>query len=94
MSASRYAVVVEIIINPGSDSAYRLGVLDEFVLPELRGLPGYFKSLWLNDGGGTGTCIVVFDDLERARADLEVLTREGGPTTVGARIHEIGVEDL
>jgi hypothetical protein len=94
LNRSRCAVVVEVAIEPGSDRAHRLGVLNEFVLPELRGLPGYLKSLWLNDGGGTGTCIVVFDDLERARADLEVLTREGGPTTVGARIHEIGVEDL
>jgi hypothetical protein len=94
LSGSRYAIVVEIIINPGSDSAHRLGVLDEFVLPELRGLPGYFKSLWLNDGGGTGTCIVVFDDAERARAGLEVLTRDGGPPVVRAGVHEIEVEDL
>jgi hypothetical protein len=94
VSERAYAAVVQIAIDPDSDPAHRHGILDEFVIPELRALPGYLKSLWLSDGDGIGTCIVVFDDAERARAGLDVLTREGGPPTLAARIHEVESEDL
>ncbi len=94
MSRSAYAAVVEIAIESGADPAHRHGVLNEYVLPELRDLPGYRESLWLNDGGGVGTCIVVFDAPEHARAGLEVLTRDGGPKAVKAAIHEVEIEDL
>ena len=93
MSGSAYAAVVEIVIEPDSDPAHRHGVLNEFVLPELRALPGYVKSLWLHDGGGAGTCIVVFEEAAQARAGLDVLTRDGGPSAVRAGIHEVELED-
>ena len=87
MSGTAYAAVVQVAIDPVADPAHRHGILEEFVIPELRALPGYRKSLWLVDGEGSGTCIVVFDDAESARVGLEVLTREGGPPTVSAGIH-------
>jgi hypothetical protein len=87
------AAVVEIVVEPGSDPAHRHGVLNEFVLPELRALPGYVKSLWLENGGGAGMCIVVFEEASQARAGLDVLTRDGGPPTIRAGIHEVGLED-
>ncbi|HEY1650597.1 MAG TPA: hypothetical protein VGG09_01825 [Acidimicrobiales bacterium] len=94
MSGQAYAAVVQIAIDPGSDPAHRRGVLDEFVIPELRTLPGYLQSVWLFDGASTGTCIVVFDEAEHARAALDVLTREGGPPSVAAGIHQVEAEDL
>jgi len=93
VSGSAYAAVVEIVIEPGSDPVHRHGVLNEFVLPELRALPGYVKSLWLDDGGGAATCIVVFEEAAQARAGLDVLTRDGGPRAVRAGIHEVELED-
>jgi hypothetical protein len=88
-----HAVVVRVALEPATDPMHRLRILDEFVIPELRGLPGYRNSLWLTDGVSTGTCIVVFDDAARAQAGLEVLTREGGPPTLAAAIHEVEAED-
>ncbi len=93
MSRQAYAAVVHVAIEPGSDPAHRRGILDEFVLPELRALPGYLKSLWLFDEVNIATCIVVFDTSEAAQAGLEVLTREGGPPTLAAGIHEVEAED-
>jgi hypothetical protein len=93
VSGSAYAAVVEIAIEPGSDPEHRHGVLNEFVLPELRALPGYLKSLWLADGGGAGTCIVVFEEAAQARVGLAVLTRDGGPPMVRAGIHVVELED-
>jgi len=94
VSDRAYAAVVQIVIDPDADPAHRHGILDQFVIPELRALPGYLKSLWLSDCVGIGTCIVVFDDAERARAGLEVLTREGGPTTLASGVHEVEGDDL
>lgn len=93
MSATAYAAVVQVAIDPVADPTHRHGILEEFVIPELRSLPGYRNSLWLVNGEGGGTCIVVFDDAESARVGLEVLTREGGPPTVSAEIHEVEAED-
>lgn len=95
MSAGRgYAAVVQIGIEPGSDPAHRQRVLDEFVIPELRALPGYRQSLWLSDGEGTGTCVVVFDDAVQAQAGVDVLTRDGGPAATAAGIHQVDAVDL
>jgi hypothetical protein len=94
VSGQAYAVVVLVAIDPGSDPAHHRGILDEFVIPELRGLPGYLKSLWLFDEVNIGTCIVVFDAAEGAQAGLEALTREGGPPTLAAGIHQVEAEDL
>jgi hypothetical protein len=93
VSERAYAVVVHVAIEPGSDPAHRRGILDGFVIPELRALPGYLKSLWLFDDVNIGTCIVVFDAADGAQAGLEVLTREGGPTMLAAGIHEVEAED-
>ncbi|HWD56035.1 MAG TPA: hypothetical protein VG346_12990 [Acidimicrobiales bacterium] len=92
MSAA-HAVIVQGAIDLLADPAHRYGILEELVIPELRALPGYRNSLWLTDGATTGTCIVVFDDAEHARAGFEVLTRDGGPPTLAAGIHEVEAED-
>ncbi len=93
MSGQAYAVIVHVAIDPASDPAHRRGIRDELVIPELRALPGYRKSLWLFDEVNIATSIVVFDTAERAQAGLEVLTREGGPPTLAAGIHRVEEED-
>jgi hypothetical protein len=89
-----YAAVVQIAIEQGSDPAHRQRVLDEYVIPELRALPGYRSSLWLSDGEGCGTCVVVFDTADQAQSGLDVLTRDGGPAATSAGIHQVDAEDL
>lgn len=87
-----YAALVQVEIDPGSDVALRHAILDEFVIPEVRSLPGFVRALWLNDRAGTGTCVVVFEDEEGASAGLAVLTRPGGPPLVGSGLHEVEAE--
>jgi hypothetical protein len=83
------AVVVEVTIDPDSDRAHRLSVLNEFVLPEARSLPGFEGGIWMHDRAGTGTCVVLFDTDEHARAALVPLTRPGGPPIVRSGVHEV-----
>ncbi len=83
---------MQVTIDPGSDVAHRLGILSDYVIPEVRALPGFVRSVWLNDGDGTGTCVVVFEGEEGARAALALLTRPGGPPVRSARLHEVEAE--
>jgi hypothetical protein len=87
-----HAAVVEVSIDPTSDVAHRHGILEEFVVPEVRALPGFRRGLWMNDGAGTGTCVVVCSTEDAARATLEVLTREGGPPVIRAGVLEVELE--
>ena len=87
-----HAAVVEVSIDPASDVAHRHGILEELVVPELRAMPGFRRGLWMNDGAGTGTCVVVCSTDEAARAVLEVLTREGGPPVIRSGVHEVEIE--
>ncbi len=38
----------------------------------------------MNDGAGTGTCVVVFDTEDNAKSALTPLTPEGGPRVIGS----------
>jgi hypothetical protein len=87
-----HAAVVQVAIDPDSDVAHRHGILDEFVIPEVRALPGFTRGVWLNDGDGTGTCVVVFGTEEEARAGLALLSRPGGPPVTGSGVHEVEAE--
>jgi hypothetical protein len=87
-----HAAVVQVAIEPGSDPAHRHRILDDFVIPEVRSSPGFVKGLWLHDGNGTGTCVVVYETEEEARAGLALLTRPGGPPVKGAGLHEVEAE--
>ncbi len=87
-----HAAVVQVAIDPAADVSHRHGILNDFVVPEVSSLPGFVKGMWLNDGHGTGTCVVVFESEEAARAGLAVLTRAGGPPVIGAGLHDVEVE--
>ena len=87
-----HAALVEVVLPPTSDAAHRNEILEAFVLPEIRALPGFVRGVWMNDGAGTGTCVVVCATEDAARAALDVLTRAGGPPVLRSGIHEVEAE--
>jgi hypothetical protein len=87
-----HAVVVQVRIEAGSDFEHRRAVLNEFVVPEVRALPGFRRGSWLNDGAGTGTCIVVFDSEDSARAAVGALTPANGPAVLSVGISAVEIE--
>jgi len=88
-----HAVVIQVKIDPNSDREHRHSILNEFVVPEAKALPGFEQGIWMNDGAGTGTCVVVFDTEDHATAAIGPLTRPGGPPIISSGVHnvEIGV---
>jgi hypothetical protein len=87
-----HAAVVEVSLDPASDAEHRHEILETFVVPEVQALPGFVRAVFLNDGRGTGTCVVVCSNEEAARAAQDVLTREGGPPVLRAGLYEVEAE--
>lgn len=87
-----HAVVVQVRIEPGSDIGHRHAILNDFVIPQVKALPGFQKGTWLNDGTGTGTCVAVFDTEDNARAAVRPLTPANGPAVVSAGVHAVEIE--
>ena len=87
-----HAVVIQVEIDPNSDITHRHAILNDFVIPEVKSLPGFQKGTWMNDGVGTGTCVVVFDTEHNAKSAVAPLTPAGGPTVIVSRVHEVEVE--
>ena len=48
--------------------------------------------MWMNDGAGTDTCVVVFDTADHADAAIVPLTPAGGPPIIGIGVHEVEVQ--
>jgi len=46
----------------------------------------------MNDGAGTGTCVVVFDTEDNAKSAVTALTPAGGPAVIESGVHEVEVE--
>ena len=87
-----HAVVIQVKIDPNADVVHRHAILADFVLPEVRSLPGFERGMWMNDGEGVGTCVVVFETEEDARSALAPLTAPGGPEVISSGIHEVEIE--
>ncbi len=87
-----HAAVIQVKIDSDSDRQHRHSILNDFVIPEARALPGFQKGMWMNDGSGTGTCIVVFDTEENAAAAIAPLTPAGGPPVIRSDVHEVEAE--
>jgi len=87
-----HAVMVQVRIAPDSDASHRHAVLSDALVPEAKALPGFVKALWLNDGVGTGTCVVVFDTEEDALSAVGALTPEGGPAVLGVAVCAVEAE--
>jgi hypothetical protein len=87
-----HSVVVQVRIEPDSDIGHRHAVLNDFVVPQVRALPGFRKATWLNDGAGTGTCIVTFDTGQHAQDAVAPLTPANGPAVISAGVHAVELE--
>ena len=87
-----HAVVIQAKIDVDSDRGHRHSILNDFILPEARALPGFEKGMWMNDHAGTGTCVVVFDTEQHAENAIHPLTPDGGPPIIVCGVHEVEVE--
>ena len=87
-----HAVVIQVSIDPTSDVEHRHSVLNEFVIPEARALPGFQRGMWMNDGAGIGTCVVVFDTEVHAKSAVSPLTPAGGPPVITSGVHIVEIE--
>ena len=87
-----HAVAITVKIETDSDIAHRRTILDDSVIPEVKELPGFQKATWMNDGAGTGLCIVIFDTEEHAKAAVTPLTPSNGPAVITSDIYEVEVE--
>jgi hypothetical protein len=87
-----HAVVIQVKIDPDSDIEHRHSILTDFVIPEARALPGYQKGTWMNDGAGTGTCVVAFDTEDNAKSALSPLTPAVGPPVISSGVYEVEIE--
>ncbi len=87
-----HAVVIQVKIDPDSDREHRHSILNDFILPGACALPGFEKGIWMNDGAGIGTCVVVFDTELHAKNAIHPLTPTGGPPIIASGVHEVEVE--
>jgi hypothetical protein len=87
-----HAVLVQVKLDPNSDVEHRHGILNDFVIPEARALPGFRKGTWMNDGAGTGTCIVVFDTEDNAKSAVNPLTPANGPAVISSGVYQVEIE--
>jgi hypothetical protein len=87
-----HAAVILVKLDPNSDFEHRHTILSEFVIPEVKALPGFQKATWLNDGAGTGTSVVVFDTEEHATAALGPLMPANGPPVISSTVQAIEVD--
>ena len=88
-----HAVVLQVRIDADSDRDHRRSILNEFVLSEVRSLPGFQAGMCMNDHAGSGTCVVVFDTEVHAKDAIGPLTPAGGPPIPGCGVHEVDAED-
>jgi hypothetical protein len=87
-----HAVLIQVKLDPNSDIEHRHTILNDFVIPEAKALPGFEKGTWMNDGGGTGTCVVMFDCEDNAKSAVTALTPVGGPPVISSAICEVEIE--
>jgi hypothetical protein len=86
-----HVVMIQVKLDPDSDREHRHSILNEFVVPEAKALPGFEQGIWMSDGAGIGTCVVVFDNEDNAKAAIVPLTRPGGPAIINSGIHEVEI---
>jgi hypothetical protein len=87
-----HTVLIQVKLDPNSDIQHRHAILNDFVIPEVRALPGFQKGTWMNDGVGTGTCVVVFDSEDNAKSAVTALTPVGGPPVISSAVCEVEID--
>ena len=88
----KHAAVVHVKIAVDSDVDHRHSVLHDYVVPQVKTLSGFLHATWLNDGAGTGVCIVVFDTEEHAEKGIMSLIDPGGPPVISSAIYAVEIE--
>ncbi|MGH9019308.1 MAG: hypothetical protein ACRDY1_16285 [Acidimicrobiales bacterium] len=87
-----HAVLIQVRIDPDADAVHRHSVLHDIVIPEAKALRGFRKGTWMNDGRGTGTCVVFFDSEDNARSALGTLTPAGGPPVISCAVCAVEID--
>jgi hypothetical protein len=87
-----HAVVIQVKVDPDSDVEHRHSVLNTYVIPEAKALPGFQKGTWMNDGAGTATYVLVFDSELNAQSAVAPMTRDGGPPVLDVGVYAIEIE--
>ena len=87
-----HAVLIQVTLDPNSDIEHRHSILNEFIIPTAKGLPGFQRGTWMNDGSGVGTCVVMFDTKANADEAIASLTPDGGPPVISVGVHEVEAE--
>ena len=87
-----HAVVIQVKIDPNSDIKTWGLILNDFVIPEAKALPGFRKGTWLNSGTGTGTCVLIFDSEDNAKSAVTPMTPAGGPPVIDVGVYEVEIE--
>ena len=88
-----HAVLIQVKLDdPNSDVEHRHTILNDFVIPEAKALPGFERGTWMNDGDGTGTCVVMFDTEDNAKTAATALTPAGGRPVISSTICEVEIE--
>jgi hypothetical protein len=87
-----HAVVIQVKIDADSGVTHRHAILNDLVVPEVKALSGFQKAAWMNDGVGTGMCMVVFDTEDDAKAAVTALTPPGGPAVISSGIYNVEIE--
>jgi hypothetical protein len=87
-----HAVVIQVKVDPDSDIEHRHSILNTYVIPEAKALPGFQRGTWMNDGAGTGTCVLVFDSELNAQSAVAPMTRDSGPQVLDVGVYSIEIE--
>jgi hypothetical protein len=87
-----HAVLIQVKLDPNSDIEHRHSILSDFVIPEAKALPGFERGTWMNDGVGTGTCVVMFDSEDNAKSAVTALTPAVGPPVISSAVYEVEIE--
>lgn len=87
-----HTVLIQVKVDLNSDIKHRHAIQNDFVIPEVKALPGFQKGTWMNDGVGIGTCVVVFDSEDNAKSAVAALTPVGGPPVISSAVCEVEIE--
>ena len=87
-----HAVLIQVKLDPNSEIGHRHTILNDLVIPEVKALSGFQKGMWMNDDGGTGTCVVMFDSEDNARTAVGALTPVDGPPVLSSSVCRVEIE--
>ena len=83
---------MKVRLDMDTSREHRQSVIEEYIVPEYRELPGFLLASWMNDGEGTGLCLVEFDSENHALAAVPALTGHGGPEVTEWGVCAVEVE--